>query len=107
MKTLLFLLVNVASLHAADLIAGAASDMGPLTAKLDQAFYKSANTHVKFTLAATGSLAQQIRNGAPFDLFLSADERTTKDLVEDGLLDKGIVVYALGRLGLWSREGLA
>jgi len=105
MRTLLCVLVSVASLHAADLIAGAASDLGPLTAKLDQRFYKSANTHVKFTLAATGSLAQQIRNGAPFDLFLSADERTTQDLVEDGHLDKGIVVYAVGRLGLWSRDG--
>jgi molybdate transport system substrate-binding protein len=107
MKTLLCVLVSVAGLHAADLIVGAASDMGPLTTKLDEAFYKTANTHVKFTLAATGSLAQQIRNGAPFDLFLSADERTTKDLVEDGHLDQGIVVYAQGRLGLWSREGLA
>ncbi len=105
MRTLLCVLVSAMSLQAADLIAGAASDMGPLTAKLDQAFYKSANTHVKFTLASTGSLAQQIRNGAPFDLFLSADERTTKDLVEDGHLEAGIVVYAVGRLGLWSRDG--
>src|SRR5579871_1570113 len=105
MKTLLSVLVSLGSLQAAELIVGAASDLGPLTTKLDEAFYKSANTHVKFTLAATGSLAQQIRNGAPFDVFLSADEKTTKELVADGQLDPGIVVYALGRLGLWSRDG--
>ena len=70
MKTLLCVLVSVCSLHATDLLAGAASDLGPLTDKLDQAFYKTAKTHVKFTLASTGSLASSTSSLTRSDGFI-------------------------------------
>jgi molybdate transport system substrate-binding protein len=95
--------------HAADLIVAGASDLAPLTSALEQGFEKAAHTpasiKVRFTLASSGSLAQQIENGAPFDVFLSADERLVKELVASGHLEPDILTYAVGRLGLWSKDG--
>jgi molybdate transport system substrate-binding protein len=50
-------------------------------------------------------LAKQIRAGAPFDAFLSADVRLVRELEEAGLVSKP-VIYATGRLGVWSAKGL-
>ncbi len=51
-------------------------------------------------------LARQIEQGAPFDVFLSANEAFVEQLANAGRLDPASVrVYALGRLGLWSRDG--
>ncbi len=59
-----------------------------------------------FTLASSGSLAHQIENGAPFDVFLSANDQYVKDLAGSGHVDPStVIVYATGRLGLWSRDG--
>ena len=79
MRRLALVLFGIASAHAADLLIAAASDLAPLTENLSRAFERSAHTPVKFTLASSGSLAKQIENGAPFDVYLSADERLVKD----------------------------
>lgn len=51
-------------------------------------------------------LARQIEHGAPYDLYLSANERFVNDLAASGrLLPDSVKVYALGRLGLWSKSG--
>ena len=53
-------------------------------------------------------MAQQIAAGAPYDLFLSADEGRVKELAASGTLIKDSVVrYAYGRLALWSKGGRA
>src|SRR5277367_6793295 len=90
--------------HAAGLLVAGASDLAPLTAALDQAFEKQSHTRVRFTLASSGSLARQIENGAPFDVFLSADERLVKELAGAGHLEPDVIIYATGRLGLWSKD---
>ena len=77
MKFLLPIFLALAPAPAADLIVAAASDLAPLTASLEHGF-KAA--HVVFTLASSGSLAHQIENGAPFDVFLSANDQYVKDL---------------------------
>lgn len=87
------------SVHAGDLLIAAASDLAPLAPKLERA-YKGA----RFTLASSGSLKQQIENGAPFDVFLSANEQYVKDLAAAGLVTDSIV-YASGRIALWSPNG--
>jgi molybdate transport system substrate-binding protein len=91
--------------RAGDLIVAGASDLSPLTAALEPGFEKASHNKVRFTLASSGSLAQQIENGAPFDVFLSADERLVKQLVASGHLEPDILTYATGRLGLWSKDG--
>jgi molybdate transport system substrate-binding protein len=51
-------------------------------------------------------LARQIRNGAPFDVYLSANEQFVKELDSAGLLLPGSIrSYATGRIGLWSSAG--
>jgi molybdate transport system substrate-binding protein len=50
-------------------------------------------------------LARQIENGAPYDVYLSANERFVHDLAAQGKLDpKSVRVYALGRVALWSKN---
>ncbi len=60
---------------------------------------------VRVTFGASGALVAQIRNGAPFDLFLSADRDYPGQLAREGLTDGGEVVYALGRLAVWTPPG--
>ena len=85
-------------LHAEDLLIAAASDLAPLAPKLQQAYKEK----IRFTLASSGSLKQQIENGAPFDVFLSANEQYVRDL---GGLVSDATVYAIGRIALWSPNG--
>lgn len=100
MKTLVLLLFCGLSSRGADLIIAAASDLAPLAPKLEQAY----KAKVRFTLASSGSLKQQIENGAPFDVFLSANEQYVKDLAAAGLVTDS-TIYAIGRIALWSPNG--
>jgi molybdate transport system substrate-binding protein len=88
------------SLRGGDLLIAAASDLAPLAPKLEKAYPEK----VRFTLASSGLLKQQIENGAPFDVFLSANEQYVKDLAAAGLVTDSIV-YATGRIALWSPNG--
>lgn len=56
------------------------------------------------SFGATGALYAQIKNGAPFDILLSADNKATAKAVEEGLGVKGSTfTYAIGKLVLWSK----
>lgn len=95
---LLAALLLCCSLRADDLLIAAASDLAPLAPKLEHAYKEK----IRFTLASSGSLKQQIENGAPFDVFLSASEQYVRDL---GGLVTDATVYATGRIALWSPNG--
>ena len=56
---------------------------------------------------SSGLLATQIRQGAPFDAFLSADMARPAALVRDGLAAGPVRVYARGRVALWTPQGEA
>lgn len=54
------------------------------------------------TFASSGTLLQQIRNGAPYDLYLAADVDYARVLDDEGLAsDDGVFTYATARLALW------
>ena len=96
------LLSSAADPAKAEILVAAAADLHPLQTPLTKVF----PVRVVFTFGASGALAQQIRNGAPYDVYLSANERFVKELADDGLLLKETVqVYANGKLGLWSKSG--
>lgn len=59
---------------------------------------------IQMTYGASGKLATQIQQGAPFDLFLSADKRHANELWKRGLCIAAPQVFARGRLVLWSRN---
>jgi molybdate transport system substrate-binding protein len=71
------------------------------TKELTQDFERETGIKVEATFASSGSLYAQIANGAPYDLFLSADEVRPAKLHEEGRAEKPFI-YAKGRVVLWS-----
>lgn len=68
-------------------IAAAISLMGPLQ-KIQTGFKQQHNTQPKLNLAASGLLARQILNGAPFDIFISANQQWLLALEQENRLDE-------------------
>ncbi len=66
--------------------------------------FKAATGHeLKISAGATGKLYAQIVNGAPFEVFLSADSKTPTKLIEEKLaVADSQFTYAFGKLVLWS-----
>lgn len=102
----MFSVMLSSSLSAQTLIVAAAADLSPLEQSLTQAFRHFSPIPVRFSFGASGQLARQIENGAPFDVYLSANEEFVRQLERSGNLLPGTVrVYATGRLGIWSATG--
>ncbi len=84
-------------------IIAAASDLAPLEKQM-QALVPG--QELKFVFGSSGQLAAQIRAGAPFDVFLSADLSLVRQLETEGRLVVGSGrAYARGRLALYSKSG--
>ncbi len=62
------------------------------------------NTTVEITYGASGTLIQQILNGAPYDFFMAADKDFPLKLQAKGATTGPIRTYAFGRLVMWSSE---
>ncbi|MEO1766287.1 molybdate ABC transporter substrate-binding protein [Thiobacter aerophilum] len=66
-------------------------------------FKAKTGNEVKYAFGATGQFAAQIRNGAPFDVLLAADDTTTKALAKEGhAVAATDFIYARGALVLYS-----
>lgn len=61
-------------------------------------------SHVEVISGSSGKFYQQIVNGAPFDLYFSADIEYPRKIRESGLAASEVKPYALGRLVLWSAK---
>ena len=86
------------------LIAVAANFAKPAE-RLIQAFAAESGHEIEVSAGSTGTLAAQIRNGAPFTLLLSADERRPEELEAEGLAVAGSrFTYAVGKLVLWGPD---
>ena len=91
----------------------AAADLQPVLPPILQAFRQSTGIDAEATYQASATLTTQIQNGAPFDLFLSADLGYPQRLIDAHLADtRGIagasasapLTYARGTLVLWTRK---
>lgn len=102
-RLLVFLLLITGSFAAAqEITVAAAADMSSALPQLVDAYTKKTGQSVKLSFGASGNLTNQIRNGAPFDVFFSADEQYPQQLIADGLASKDTLYrYAIGRLVLW------
>lgn len=91
--------------HAAEVRVAVAANFAAPMQKLAAAFEQSSGHKVLLSVGATGQFYAQIKNGAPFQLFLAADSTTPERLEREGLAVPGSRwTYAVGRLALWSRK---
>lgn len=97
----LFLIFSVVA-SAQEIAVAAAADLSSALPEIASRYKVQSGREVKLTFGASGNLTTQIRNGAPFDVFFSADEDYPKQLIDAGLADGGTLYrYAVGRLVLW------
>ncbi len=84
-------------------VAAAANLQSVLTSKIIPAFEAQSAVTVIPVFGATKVLEQQFENGAPYDVFISADTATVDKLAAEKLVDKNsVTTYAIGTLVLWS-----
>lgn len=100
---LAFLLLSGPAQAGEAAVAVAANFLEPLR-KLAQDFRAASGHELKLSSGSTGKLYAQIREGAPFDLFLAADRRHPRLVAEEGLAAEPPFTYAVGRLALWSAD---
>lgn len=92
-----FLIVNT-NLFSQKIRVAIAANIQSVMKDLQEDFKNKTGIVVETIVGASGNLATQIRNGAPYDLFLSADIATPESLVKSGLCAKPVQIYAQGRL---------
>jgi len=84
-----------------------AANFTPVLKKLLSEFHQKTGITAQLISGASGAMFLQIKHGAPFDVFLSADSRRPEQLERDGLILSGSrKTYALGQLALFSHGKL-
>jgi molybdate transport system substrate-binding protein len=93
------------SVHAAEVKVAVAANFAHPLQEIAADFEKETGHKVSLSQGATGKFYAQIVNGAPFEVFLSADDETPARLVKEGKAVAGTqFTYAVGRLVLWSPD---
>jgi len=93
------------SVQAEQVTAAVAANFAGTMKQLKPLFEQQSGHRLVTSFASSGTLFAQIHNGAPFDVFLSADEQRPQQLISDGLaLADGPFIYATGLLVLWSSQ---
>jgi molybdate transport system substrate-binding protein len=91
---------------AQELRVAAAADLQFVFQEISVRFQKETGHAVKLTFGSSGNFFSQIQNGAPFDVFFSADVDYPARLEAAGLVEPGTLSrYATGRIALWVRKG--
>jgi molybdate transport system substrate-binding protein len=91
---------SIVTIAAASDLAGAFTVLGP---EIEAA----CGADVELTLGSSGQLRDQVRSGAPFDVFLSADRAFPRSLEAEGAIEPGSVRdYGVGRIVILTREGI-
>ena len=102
---ILALCLSVAAAAAQTLTVAAASDLQAVLPAIAGQFEKDTGHKVTFTFGSSGNFFTQIQNGAPFDVFMSADIEYPRRLERDGIAERGsLYEYATGRIVLWTRN---
>ena len=79
-------------------VVAAASDLQFAVEEIAAAFTAETGMRVRLSLGSTGNFARQIREGAPFEIFMAADEKFIADLHAEGLTKDEGDLYAIGRI---------
>lgn len=101
---LVFCALTGASAQGAALRVAAASDLSFCLGKINARFEQTTpGTSIQVSFGSSGQFVTQIENGAPYDVFLSADKRYAEILTQKRLAPANtLTVYALGKIALWT-----
>lgn len=103
--TLVLVVLAVTPALAEQTLVAVAANFVPPFREIAMEFEKTSGHTVQVASGSSGAFFTQIKNGAPFDVFFSADNERPKLLEEEGLGIKGSrFTYAIGRLVLWSPD---
>ncbi len=102
---LIFCLLMSSRSYAGTAIVAVASNFTIPMQKIADSFEQDTGNKLVLSFGSTGSFYAQIKNGAPYQVLLSADNETTELLEREGYAQKGAsFTYAIGRLILWSNK---
>jgi molybdate transport system substrate-binding protein len=103
--TAVFLLITISSFAQSLKVAVAANLQGVIKV-LGKDFKQKTGIEIEPIVGSSGNLSTQIKNGAPFDLFLSADMNFPESLNKEGFATKEPAVYAYGSLIICSTQNI-
>lgn len=84
------------------LVVAAAADLQPVMTEIAARFEQQTGAKIKLSFGSSGNFFAQIQNGAPYDLFFSADVEYPSKLEQAGLTVPGSLHrYAIGKIALW------
>jgi molybdate transport system substrate-binding protein len=107
MMTFMAFLWNVASFANDAPVIAAASDLSYVLIRVSEQFTRQTGQEIRLSFGSSGNLKRLVEQGAPFEMFMSADENYVFQLAEQGhTIDRG-QVYALGRLVLFAPQDSA
>ena len=88
-----------------EIVIAAASDLRPAFEELAERFTSETKVRVTFSFGSSGQLREQILNGAPFDVFASANAEFVDEVIEQNAgIASSKTNYAVGRIVLWSAD---
>lgn len=94
-----------APLHAAEVQVAVAANFTAPMQKIAADFEKATGHKAQLAFGATGKFYAQIKNGAPFEVLLAADDETPARLEKEGMAVAGSrFTYSIGQLALWSAK---
>ncbi|GAB3163751.1 molybdate ABC transporter substrate-binding protein [Telluribacter humicola] len=88
-------------------VVATAANVQYVMQELKEEFEKESDTEVEMVVSSSGKLTAQIREGAPFDVFVSADTQYPNEIHKNGGSDVAPRVYARGTLVLWTLDSTA
>lgn len=104
--TVLFVLLGAASIvHADEVQVAVAANFAAPMKEIAATFEQDTGHKVLSTVGATGKFYAQIKNGAPFEILVAADDETPAKLEKEGAaVPRTRFTYAIGKLVLWSAQ---
>jgi molybdate transport system substrate-binding protein len=105
LSALFITLLAAAGVHAGEVQVAVAANFTAPMQQIAAEFQKDTGHVAKLAFGATGKFYAQIVNGAPFEVFLAADDSTPAKLEREGHIVAGSrFTYAVGALVLWSSQ---
>ena len=102
---IIILFVACQPTHSGKLTIATAANMQFTMKAISEAFTAQTGIPCETIISSSGKLTAQIIEGAPFDVFVSADMKYPTTLHEKGLTSEAPKIYAYGKMVLWSMDG--